>query len=429
MTQLANRMVQNLLAALMLGLIAPITVHSAEAHAIKVDNDTEINLEIYPAEGRLLLIWQPHEVGTQQIDRQLAGKLAEQGIEVWLLDILEAYFLPNTESSMDRVPAAAFAALLADANQRNKTLILAASGRGAIPVLRGMHRWQQANPDSRALAGLILLSPKLFVETPDPGETAQLMPITQVTNQTIFILQPDKSPWYWKLEQTLAALQAGGSDIYLWPQRGLRDRFYFRPDATPAELHAASMLGNNFARAARLLAGSPQSARAVPALTDTTPGVREGKKERELQVYKGDPNPPPLALPDLRGKVIDLRALRDRVVLVNFWASWCPPCVHEMPSMQRLQDHFATAPFTILGVNMAEDNATIEAFLRDKIRVNFPVVLDRDGQALKAWGVFAFPTSYVVDRQGRIRYALFGAVEWDTHEIKQKIQRLLDEPL
>ena len=429
MTQLAYRVLHNIVPALALGLLLPFTVHSAEPLSIKADKDTEIGLEIYPADGRLLLVWQPHEIGTQAIDQQLARQLAAQGIEVWLTDILEAYFLPNTESNMDRVPAAGYAAVLEAASRTGKTVVLAASGRGAIPVLRGMHQWQQQHPGATALGGLILLSPKLFVETPDPGETARLMPIAQATNQTILIMQPDKSPWYWKLDQTLAALQQGGSDVFLWPLRGVRDRFYFRPDATDHEQTATARLGNNLAHAARLLARTPPLPRRASALEQIEPLTREGKKERQLQAYKGDPQPAPLALPDLRGKTLDLRAMKGQVVLVNFWASWCPPCVHEMPSMQRLQDHFKAAAFTILGVNMAEDKVTIQRFLREKVSVKFPIALDRDGQALKAWGVFAFPTSYVIDKQGRIRYALFGAVEWDTPDIKEKIQRLLDEPL
>lgn len=113
-------------------------------------------------------------------------------------------------------------------------------------------------------------------------------------------------------------------------------------------------------------------------------------------------------------------------VLVNFWASWCPPCVHEMPSMQRLADRYADRPFTILAVNLAEDEADVRAFVaRHELR--FPVLLDPAGESIDAWKVFAYPTSYVIDHRGDIRYALFGAIDWLEPDVLKTSESLLDE--
>jgi thiol-disulfide isomerase/thioredoxin len=162
---------------------------------------------------------------------------------------------------------------------------------------------------------------------------------------------------------------------------------------------------------------------AVPFLVN----VREGKKDRYLQPYQGVTEPPPLRLPAMDGTTIDLKQFNNQVVLVNFWATWCPPCVHEMPSMQRLSEKLTGDPFVILGVNIAEDQAIVENFLQTKINVDFPILMDNAGIALRQWNVMAFPTSFVIDKQGKIRYALFGSIDWDTAEIINKIETLIKE--
>lgn len=135
---------------------------------------------------------------------------------------------------------------------------------------------------------------------------------------------------------------------------------------------------------------------------------------------------PELTLPDMEGVPVSVESLRGRVVLVNFWAVWCPPCRKEMPSMARLAKQLADQPFTILGVNVGESPEEIQAFLR-QVPVNFPILLDREARYLKPWRVFAFPTSYVLDKQGRFRLGLFGSIEWDDPHAVARIKALLAE--
>lgn len=151
----------------------------------------------------------------------------------------------------------------------------------------------------------------------------------------------------------------------------------------------------------------------------------------ELKTLPGQPAPA-LRLPVLAGQggeggETSLAQLRGRVVLVNFWAAWCPPCRKEMPSMARLAERFAHRPFTILGVNAGDGPEEIRRFL-EQVPVPFPILLDRDGIQLKPWQVFAFPTSYVVDKRGRLRLGLFGSIEWDEPEAVARLEALLAEP-
>ncbi|WP_316367208.1 TlpA family protein disulfide reductase [Candidatus Thiodiazotropha sp. CDECU1] len=124
---------------------------------------------------------------------------------------------------------------------------------------------------------------------------------------------------------------------------------------------------------------------------------------------------------------MDLRSLKDQVVLVNFWATWCPPCVEEIPSLNRLQENYPNQQVRIVSVDYRESPKEIEAFL-EQIPVDFPVLMDRDGLTSLAWRVFSFPSSFIVDRQGRIRYSANRALNWDSKEVIEVIDRLLAEP-
>ena len=146
-----------------------------------------------------------------------------------------------------------------------------------------------------------------------------------------------------------------------------------------------------------------------------------------LEPYDG-PKLPDFALADLDGNEHRLSEYQGQVVLVNFWATWCPPCVEELPSMQRLYDEFEDEPFTILAVDMDEEVESVRAFL-DKLEteVTFPILIDEGGRIMGAWNIAAFPTSFVIGPDGMIEYALYGGLEWDRPEVVEKIEGLLPE--
>lgn len=133
---------------------------------------------------------------------------------------------------------------------------------------------------------------------------------------------------------------------------------------------------------------------------------------------------PPLKLADLGDNTYSLSDFRGQVVLVNFWASWCPPCIIEMPSLQRLRKKLEDRPFSILAVNVREKPAAIWKFRR-LVKVDFPLLLDREGQAAEDWGITVYPSSFLVGPDGRVRYAAYGPLQWDAPEIIETIEALL----
>ena len=119
---------------------------------------------------------------------------------------------------------------------------------------------------------------------------------------------------------------------------------------------------------------------------------------------------------------MSLAKLRGKVVLVNFWATWCEPCVAEMPALQRLRDRLVPG-LEVLGVNFREGPARIKPFI-EKSGISFPIVRDTDGAVTKAWGVRMYPTSYLVDRAGGVNPS-YRRRRMDKRGTGQQIEKLL----
>ena len=146
----------------------------------------------------------------------------------------------------------------------------------------------------------------------------------------------------------------------------------------------------------------------------------------ELEAYPEVGPTPPLALKDLGGKPHTLEDYRGQVVLLNFWATWCTPCLIEMPAMQRLEAAFPDTAFTILAVNVKESRGKVWRFQK-MLDVNFRVLLDATGKAAEDWDVAVYPTSYLIDTTGRIRYMAYGMLDWDSTAINQVIESLRED--
>ena len=127
------------------------------------------------------------------------------------------------------------------------------------------------------------------------------------------------------------------------------------------------------------------------------------------------PQPAPaLILADMDGKMHDLSDLKGKVVVVNFWATWCPPCRREMPSLERLKQRLQSRGLAVLAVDVGEDADTVFAFTGQlEPAPTFPLLLDRDSQAMQRWKVKGLPTTFVIDQQGRVIFRAIGGREFD----------------
>jgi len=117
------------------------------------------------------------------------------------------------------------------------------------------------------------------------------------------------------------------------------------------------------------------------------------------------------ALPDLQGDSRTLGDYRGKVVLINFWASWCTPCLREMPDLMQLKKHYAAWPFEIITINVGESPAHARQFA-DSLKFDLPVLLDQQRSVFKRWGGKVMPMSLLFDLRGDVRYRAIGDPGW-----------------
>jgi len=135
---------------------------------------------------------------------------------------------------------------------------------------------------------------------------------------------------------------------------------------------------------------------------------------------------PDFSLPDMDGEMHALQDYRGKVVLINFWATWCPPCRREMPALERLFQTLSEEPFAVLAVNQWEDADHVFAYMGDlNVFPSFPILFDPQSSVSEEFGVKGLPTSFLLDRQGRVVFRAVGGRAFDHPEVERLIRELL----
>ena len=132
---------------------------------------------------------------------------------------------------------------------------------------------------------------------------------------------------------------------------------------------------------------------------------------------------PDFSLPTLSPGSITLRDYRQRVVVVNFWVTWCPPCVQELPSLEKFAAQMRAQGVAVMGVSVDEDLAALQKFV-SKAHLSFPIARDPDRSVASRYGTFKFPETYIIDRDGRIAEKIVGPINWQDPRIIALVQEL-----
>ena len=128
----------------------------------------------------------------------------------------------------------------------------------------------------------------------------------------------------------------------------------------------------------------------------------------------------------INGRPGHLSDYRGKIVVLNFWATWCPPCVEETPALNRLQQRIASRGGVVLGVSVDEDAAAYEKFLRDQ-QIAFPTYRDPSRKIPLGYGTSMYPDTYVVDRKGKIARKFMGPQDWDSPDMTRYFDALLGQ--
>ncbi len=399
-------------------------VNSVTDVSVVTHDNNELVLHRYTADGEYLLVFIGSGYGFNDRTVKLTQGLVQHGIEVWKIDFAEALFQTSSSNFIRNLNAEYVADIIEAAHHKTgKKIALFARAYGAIPVLRGATLWQQRTERRAKLIGAILLSPDLFTAIPSLGQDPEYLPITTKTTIPLIILQADQRASARHFPQLLSRLNERNPGVYFSVMKNVSGILY-EGDTAPETLARLDSLPKQMTGMFKLLEATPYEQINLDYRQPEQKSV--ARLDSRLKPFTGNPVPPPINLTDINGKVFSINDYTGRVTLVNFWATWCPPCVEEIPSLNRLRQKMSGKPFRLISVNYAEPPEVVRQFMQ-QVNVEFPVLMDLQATTSAQWNVIAFPSTFVIGPDGKIHYGVNAAIAWDDPEVIRTLDRLLQQ--
>jgi len=418
---------KNFTIALLFLMLLPWNTSLADAVPSVKETDEEVSaagvdiaFRRFAAQGSYLMVWLAPEYGFHDSHRMMARAFSEKGIEIWQANIVDALFLPQGTQSMRQLDGTHIADLIEAAHARSgKKIILVGDSYAAPAALIGAHRWQERKLKQDYLLGAILFSPYSLAAIPPLGQAPKFLPVIYATNIPIIIIQAKNSGVYGQFPLLLETLRRHDSPVYVGMVPDIMSLFYIQPP-TPAMQKPIKPLASRINGLIKLLSYHKVPPHA-PALTEQN--AASNGIDIALKAFAGNFAPPPLNLPDIHGQRVERKDYAGKITLVNFWATWCPPCVEEIPMMNRLMRKMQKRPFELISINYAEDKQAIFDFMK-KVNIEFPVLLDHNGDFARRWNVISYPSTFVIAPDGRVAFGVNAAIDWDSPDVLEKIQAL-----
>jgi len=399
--------------------------YSEEEIAVPASNDTELTVNRYSsASGNYLLVWLAPEYGFRDGHRSMAQLLANNNIEVWQSNIVESLFLPQSAKALRQLDGRYTADLVEYAHSKTgKKIILVGDSYASINALIGAHQWQSRKQESAHLIGAILFSPYTYAYIPPLGQNPVFMPIIDATNIPLMIYQAKGSGNVNQFNHVVSRLQQHGNAVYSKFVPDIMSLFYSATTTEVMKKHALNIIPN-ISKMIKVLERHAVPIKPMPLkpLNVTKSGI-----DIDLKKFNGDMTPLSINLIDAHDKPYLRKDYTKKITVVNFWATWCGPCVEEIPSLNRLKQKMTGLPFELISINYAEDKKTINDFM-DTVKVDFPVLIDKDGAFAKQWNVISFPSTFIIGPDGKIKYGVNSAILWDDPDLIDKIKALLNKP-